>query len=273
MRNIAAVIAVLSLPLASSAQDPQPLEAGTRLRIVGTGTPAQVRTGELHALSDGGRVLLVERSEGRRRNVGAAIAGAVLGAAVGGVTACHFNRDSYGVFCAGQSDTKIVIGSLIGAAVGATIGAVLFQREERAPVETNGLRPGAVELTVEAAAAGAPPQAGAAAGSEATQSVLHGRVIDAVSRIGISGAQVSVVGTTVGTLSDSLGAFRLPWRFGDTVTVQVQQIGRRRTTFTVPGTAVRRRGADYEVEVPLLRQAPRSEPRFIGAADPAIPSR
>ena len=51
--------------------------------------------------------------------------GAVAGAAIGAALGCLANRDDYGVFCGGQSDTKAVIGAVVGAGAGAWIGAVL----------------------------------------------------------------------------------------------------------------------------------------------------
>lgn len=68
--------------------------------------------------------------EGERRDasVTGGVIGAVIGAAVGTALACFANRDSYGVYCAGQSDTKLVIGAVIGGGIGGYIGAVVIGR-------------------------------------------------------------------------------------------------------------------------------------------------
>jgi hypothetical protein len=70
----------------------------------------------------------VEPERGSRLSVVGGVAGFVLGAAVGTATACHFNRDSYGVYCLGQSDTKLAIGAVLGGAAGGALGAYLFRR-------------------------------------------------------------------------------------------------------------------------------------------------
>jgi hypothetical protein len=70
----------------------------------------------------------VELNARRRVNVTGLVIGAVVGAAVGGALACLANRDDYGVYCAGQNDTKVVIGAVIGAGVGGWIGGFLIPR-------------------------------------------------------------------------------------------------------------------------------------------------
>ena len=65
----------------------------------------------------------------RKPNVTGGIIGFVVGAAVGATVGCLANKDDYGVFCAGQSDTKVVVGALVGGAAGAAIGGLLFKRK------------------------------------------------------------------------------------------------------------------------------------------------
>ncbi|HSK18453.1 MAG TPA: hypothetical protein VK912_04895 [Longimicrobiales bacterium] len=72
--------------------------------------------------------LQFELDSDRSWSVTGAVVGAVAGAAVGVALGCLANRDSYGVYCGGQSDTKLVIGGLLGAGAGAWIGAVLPRR-------------------------------------------------------------------------------------------------------------------------------------------------
>jgi hypothetical protein len=64
----------------------------------------------------------------RRPSVVGGVVGFVLGAAAGGLVGCAANRDSYGVFCAGQNDTKVFVGAAIGGIAGATAGALIFAR-------------------------------------------------------------------------------------------------------------------------------------------------
>ncbi|MGE0553861.1 MAG: hypothetical protein AB7R55_10575 [Gemmatimonadales bacterium] len=45
------------------------------------------------------------------------------------------NRDSYGVYCAGQSDTKVVLGAALGGAAGAAVGALVFKRRRWRPID------------------------------------------------------------------------------------------------------------------------------------------
>lgn len=71
----------------------------------------------------------VEAATARRPSVAGGVAGALVGAVAGGVVGCMANRDDYGVFCGGQSDTTVAIGAIIGAGIGAYIGAKLFARD------------------------------------------------------------------------------------------------------------------------------------------------
>jgi hypothetical protein len=74
------------------------------------------------------RLPVLDVDTARTWSMTGAVVGAVVGAAVGGALGCLANRDSYGVFCGGQSDTKVVIGAVLGAGAGAWIGAVLPRR-------------------------------------------------------------------------------------------------------------------------------------------------
>ncbi|HSK17765.1 MAG TPA: hypothetical protein VK912_01395 [Longimicrobiales bacterium] len=69
--------------------------------------------------------LRIESDSDRTWSMTGAVVGAIAGAAIGAAVGCLANRDDYGVFCGGQSDTKVVIGALVGAGAGAWIGAVL----------------------------------------------------------------------------------------------------------------------------------------------------
>jgi hypothetical protein len=70
--------------------------------------------------------------DGRSRlSVAGGVGGFLVGAAVGALVACHFNRDSYDVFCAGQNDTKVAIGAVLGGTAGAALGSYLFRSRRR----------------------------------------------------------------------------------------------------------------------------------------------
>ena len=75
----------------------------------------------------------IEQSAGRKPNVTMGVVGLVAGAAVGGVIGCAVNSDSYGVFCGGQDDTKVVVGASLGGIAGGLLGALLFKRERWEP--------------------------------------------------------------------------------------------------------------------------------------------
>lgn len=125
-----------------SAQDPV-AEPGDRIRV--TLLPGQEpRVGVLEGLRSQeitfrigsstetaplARVKLLEVSRGHRPGLLGGILGAVLGVGVGGVVGCLANKDDYGVFCAGQSDTKVAVGALAGALAGGALGAWLGRRE------------------------------------------------------------------------------------------------------------------------------------------------
>ena len=138
-------LTVIPLTLLGSTVSAQaPLRDGSRLRVtpVSMSTPAQIV--QFQALNDSALVVLsggssrmiplrdisrLEQSAGRKPNIVTGAVGLLLGAAIGGVVACADNRDSYGVFCAGQNDTKIAVGAVIGGITGGALGAFLFRRE------------------------------------------------------------------------------------------------------------------------------------------------
>ena len=127
---------------------------GERLRITAT-NPVEVRVGAFQSATPAGvtisiedqprlfaleRIRQVEASSGRKPSIVAGVLGAVLGAGIGGVIGCAANRDSYGVFCGGQSDTKVVVGAVIGGLVGGGAGLLLFQTERWQPVDLERFR-------------------------------------------------------------------------------------------------------------------------------------
>lgn len=75
------------------------------------------------------RMVSLLPDEARRRpNYLAGAIGLVIGAGAGGALACLANRDDYGVYCAGQDDTKVAVGAAMGGVAGALAGALLFRR-------------------------------------------------------------------------------------------------------------------------------------------------
>ena len=135
---------------AQKAQQPATLQPGDRIRVsVVTPTPRlyigtyQTRSDSTLQLESGGSPLviamrtvsLVEQSRGRKLSVAGGVLGFLVGGAGGTALGCLANRDDYGVFCGGQSDTKVVAGAVLGGAAGAALGAVLFRRERWSAVE------------------------------------------------------------------------------------------------------------------------------------------
>jgi hypothetical protein len=144
----AAIALFLSLQ-SLSAQDTVQVTTGARIRVT-EGPGVLMHTGSYRALTDTalvlssgasvysiplGRITEVELSRGRKPSVAGGIVGLLLGGAAGGVLACAANRDDYGVFCAGQDDSKLIIGAALGGAAGAALGALLFRREAWKAVE------------------------------------------------------------------------------------------------------------------------------------------
>jgi hypothetical protein len=125
-------------------QEAVELTPATRLRVSASNAGGPVQTGTFRELTDTtlamvtGRSVLamplanvgrVEVSHGRKPGLAGGVVGLVLGGAAGGLLACTANRDDYGVFCAGQNDSKLIVGAALGGAAGAVLGALLFRRE------------------------------------------------------------------------------------------------------------------------------------------------
>ena len=120
-----------------------PASAQQRMRVTMVRTGTQT-IGTLHSATDTSLTLStangllafssqtiarIEQSAGRQPNIPIGIAGLIVGAVAGGAIGCAVNADSYGVFCGGQDDTKVIIGASAGALAGGLAGALLFQRE------------------------------------------------------------------------------------------------------------------------------------------------
>ena len=152
-RNGIATLCLLGLVSTASAQTAPPLNPGTRIRVTVRPSTTQVArfasltgTELLVTAADSTRAIplatieRLEASQGRSPGVVAGVVGAIAFAGIGGVAACAANRDSYGVFCAGQDDTKIVIGAVLGGLVGGTLGALLFRRDRWVTVDLTSRR-------------------------------------------------------------------------------------------------------------------------------------
>jgi hypothetical protein len=140
------------LPQSTEAQALSRVPTGSRLRVTYSTSSETVQIGRLEAVSETALVLYatgasrtipletirrLEMSRGRRPNAMAGVVGLLLGAVVGGVLGCAANRDDYGVFCGGQSDTKVAVGAAIGGIGGAAAGALVFRRESWSAVDLN----------------------------------------------------------------------------------------------------------------------------------------
>lgn len=142
--HLALLLLAWPLPPIPAEQAP-PLESGTRVRVTVAGAESRPRIGTYEALRDNSLVLQADErslsipfatvqrfevSHGRKLSVLGAVVGAVVGGAVGffGV-GCFANKDSYGVPCGGQDDTKFVIGGLVGGLAGGALGALIGRRE------------------------------------------------------------------------------------------------------------------------------------------------
>jgi hypothetical protein len=144
----------------AAAQETPRLAPGVRLRVTVAdpadgADPVQVgvyraRTNATLRLADGAAereiplaaIRRLEWSRGRRPSLLGGIVGGILGVGIGGVVGCAVNRDSYGVFCGGQSATKVGAGGVLGGVAGAAAGALLFRRERWSPAELSWLGPG-----------------------------------------------------------------------------------------------------------------------------------
>jgi hypothetical protein len=153
--SIVGALIVAQFALADTVIGQSPLREGSRLRVtpISVSTPAQIV--QFQALNDSALVVSsggssrmiplrdigrLEQSAGRKPNLVTGAIGLLLGAAIGGVVACADNRDSYGVFCAGQNDTKVAVGAAIGGVTGGVLGAYMFRRERWAAVDLRTLR-------------------------------------------------------------------------------------------------------------------------------------
>lgn len=148
------ILALFALGMAvppAAAQQSSSLTPGARLRVTLLGPGPRIQVGYLRAMDDSTLTLgtagsataiplasidHLELSRGRKLSVPGGVAGLLLGAAAGGTLGCLANKDSYGVFCAGQDDTKLIVGAVLGGAAGATLGALLFRRERWVLVST-----------------------------------------------------------------------------------------------------------------------------------------
>jgi hypothetical protein len=151
IRSILLLLASSAVASVVGAQELPGIRPGARLRVTML-SPPQVHVGRLEMLTDSTLVLSgnaairllnirrLEASGGRQPGTLAAVAGFVLGASLGGVLGCAVNRDSYGVFCGGQNDTKVALGAGIGGVAGAAAGAFLGRRERWIRVDLG--RPG-----------------------------------------------------------------------------------------------------------------------------------
>ena len=146
---IGLVAAVLLDCASATAQSP-----GDRLRI-SAASPVETRIGAFQTATPAGltitvdehphvfafeRIRRVEASSGRKPSIVAGVVGALLGAGIGGAIGCAANRDSYGVFCGGQSDTKVVVGAVVGGVVLGGAGLLLIQTERWQPVDLERFR-------------------------------------------------------------------------------------------------------------------------------------
>ena len=168
--RILLALAAIGCPLFTlNAQDTPLVRPGTRLRVTAESSLLQLPTGTYRVLEDTTLVLstglyrqltgatlilthgsatlrfpvasiaLVERSHGRRTSVTGGVVGFLLGGVVGTALSCLANRDDYGVPCAGDSDTKFILGVSLGAAAGALLGSLGFGKEQWHVVDVNQL--------------------------------------------------------------------------------------------------------------------------------------
>jgi hypothetical protein len=171
--RLAVVLLTLPLPVFASGGGAT-MQPGARVRVTVSEAHERTLVGTLESLKDEGLVLQVdgrpltipvesirrvEVSRGRRASARWTALGAVAGGTVGALGAgCLANKDDYGVLCAGQDDTKYLIGGLVGGLAGGALGAWLGRDAKWDRVDLQ--RPGSSRrggLARCAAAAGAAP--------------------------------------------------------------------------------------------------------------------
>lgn len=144
LRLLLALTVLCAAVTAARAQERPPLVPGARIRVTVSGPGPRTQVGTFQALTDttlqlqtgsgplGLRLAAIDRLEvsgGRRLSIPGGVAGLVVGAVAGGALGCLANKDSYGVYCGGQDDTKVMLGAVVVGAAGAVLGAVLFGGE------------------------------------------------------------------------------------------------------------------------------------------------
>jgi hypothetical protein len=134
-----------------------PFSSTTRLRVTVDDPSTVMHRGTFQSLNDSLLVLStraatlniplrsvtrLECSDRRSPNLLGGALGFLLGVGLGGVAGCALNNDSYGVFCGGQDDTKVMVGAVLGGTLGAAAGALLFRREHWQRADLARLRKG-----------------------------------------------------------------------------------------------------------------------------------
>jgi hypothetical protein len=150
MRFAALVVALVAVGSPLAAQQAPRLAPGTRVRVTVTDAESRTNTDVFVGVYRGGddAALSLERGQapesialgklrglevslGRRPSLLRATLGFLIGGTVGFfAVGCLANRDSYGVLCLGQDDSKCLIGAVAGGLAGAAIAALLFPRED-----------------------------------------------------------------------------------------------------------------------------------------------
>jgi hypothetical protein len=145
LATLASLLLALPLTAAPVAEEAPTLEPGDRVRVTLAETPSRALVGALEARGEhdltlrldqhsrvvpADAILRVEVSRGRRPSTKWAVLGGLAGGAVGAFAGgCLANKDDYGVLCAGQDDTRYVIGGAAGGLVGGAVGAWLGRTE------------------------------------------------------------------------------------------------------------------------------------------------
>lgn len=156
VRSLLTALTLFAIASATDGQEVPQFSADTRLRVTVVRPSGQVRIARFEALTDTSLVLSsngaahiiplesisrLEWSSGRPPSIFGGVLGMIVGVAAGGAMACHANRDSYGVFCGGQDDTKMVVGAGLGGVAGAALGAFLLRRDQWISVDLSRLHP------------------------------------------------------------------------------------------------------------------------------------